>query len=292
MFPKLLQLGPLPLHTYGFFVALGFISAVYTAGWLRRREGLPDKPVMDGVMWMVGSGIFGARLAYVIERWGAEFASAPFTAVLRVDRGGLMFYGGFIAAVLTLALYARFRREAFTSLSDVFCVVLPLGHALGRLGCFFFGCCYGKNTSSWMGVCFPRHSPAWNEHYKGLISSLDAIPPAYRFAAEQKIPSASPPVLPTQLIESAANFMIFALLLLAYTRPGRAKGMVTGLYLMLYGAARFALEFLRGDERSTVFLSLSIGQTISIAAFAAGAVVTTLTVWQARRAPMPGQKTI
>ena len=271
MFPKLFQLGPVTLHTYGFFVALGFISAIYISCWLRRREGQPDADVSGVALWMVAAGIFFGRVAYVMEHWTAEFAAAPFPAVLRVDRGGLMFFGGFLGAVGAMALYARFRRTPFTVLSDVYSVTLPLGHALGRLGCFFYGCCHGKITSSWAGVRFPVDSPAWSLHSQMLCECPGEIPEAFRAAAAQQLERASLPVLPVQFIEAAANFAIFTALFFVYKRPGRVNGVVTGLYLMLYGVFRFLIELLRGDDRMDTFLGLSIGQTIALGVFLSGA---------------------
>jgi len=261
MFPKLLELGPLTLHSYGLFLALGFIAAIYTASWLRVREGQSDQDVSNAALWMVAAGIFGGRLAYVIEHWRVEFAHAPFMEVLRVDRGGLMFYGGFLGSVLAMGLYARFRREPFTAYSDLFATVLPLGHALGRAGCFLSGCCHGKTTASWMGVSFPNGSPAWKE-----------FPACVGHDAARCATHGSLPVIPTQLVEAAANLIIFVLLFFLYRRPDRANGLTTGAYLMLYGVLRFGVELLRGDDRVTTFLALSIGQTISLGVFTAGAI--------------------
>jgi len=283
MFPKLFQLGPITLRTYGLFIALGFLAALGVASHLRRREGLPTEHLSNLALWMIGTGIVFARAAYVIEHWKKEFADVPFTAVLRIDQGGLMFFGGFIGALLTLVLYAKLRRESFLGLADLLAVVLPLGHAFGRIGCFFFGCCHGKITVSGMNICFPKNSPAWNLHTQMFHDNPDAIPYFSRASAAQCLNHQSLPVVPTQLIEAAANFLVFFLLFFLYRRPNRATGFITGLYLMLYAVLRFAIENLRGDIRATPLLSLSIAQTIGLGTFLLGAIITAFALCRARR---------
>ena len=256
MYPILFQLGSLPLHTYGLFVGLGFVSTLAIAKHLRRRQGLPDAPIDGLALWLIGSGLFFARAAYVAEHWRAEFANAPFYEVLRVTSGGLMFFGGFLGAVLTLWLYARFHRESFLGLADVASVAVPAAHALGRVGCFFSGCCHGVVTGSWWGVCFPGGSPAWRLHAeRGLLSA----------GAHESLP-----VIPVQLVEALANALIFAALYFFHRRLGRFPGLVTGLYLMLYAVLRFNIEFIRGDERQALGF-LSIGQAIAVGTFLFGA---------------------
>ncbi len=144
------------------------------------------------------------------------------------------------------------KKDSPFALGDLLCVVIPLGHAFGRVGCFFYGCCYGKLSSSAIAVAFPRGSPAWYEQLNaGKIAST---------AAE------SLPVLPTQLFEAAANGLLFVALLL-YFRKFRRGTMA--LYLMGYAVIRFCMEYLRGDPRAAVG-PFSISQTISFALLAAG----------------------
>lgn len=256
MYPILLRLGPLTLHTYGLFIALGLLATLCVATWLRRREGAPTEHLQNLALWMIVSGVFFSRVAYVVEHW-SEFAEQPFYAVLRIDQGGLMFYGGFLGAIVALLVYARARRESFLGLSDLICTVLPLGHALGRIGCFFFGCCHGRLADSAFGVSFPRNSPAWVLQVgEGLIPETA---------------TKSLPVLPTQLFEAGANLLVFLLLLFLYRRGNRRDGFIAGLYVMLYAVMRFLLEYTRGDERYTTFLSLSISQTIAAGLFLLGA---------------------
>jgi len=202
------------------------------------------------------SSVIGARTAYVWEHWTAEFADHPFD-ILRIDQGGLMFYGGLIAAALVLALYARVYRRHLFQITDLVLAVVPIGHAFGRLGCFMHGCCYGKITQSCVGVAFPSHSPAWWEQ-------VSATPPLIAQTALTSLP-----VIPTQLIESAANLVLFVVLYRLYPQRCSQRGFITGCYLVSYATLRFGIEYLRGDPRLALG-PFSISQTISLGILALG----------------------
>ncbi len=247
MFPKLLELGPITLKTYGVCMALGFLLAWKVIERLSGRKDLADL-----MMYTMVAGVVGSRIAYVVEHWKAEFAGNPLM-VLRVDKGGLVFYGGLILAMTVFFAWCWKKRERPLPLADLLCVSIPLGHAFGRVGCFFYGCCWGRISDSPLAVRFPMHSPAWFEQVsQGLIPSSA---------------SASLPVLPTQLFEAAALLALFAAVLAIYLKWRRFSA---GAYLVGYAAVRFGMECLRGDPRAAV-LGLSIGQTISIGMALVGA---------------------
>ena len=161
----------LPIKTYGFCMALGFLAAWQVLSWLCRRTGRQPEPLSNLLMLMLFSGIVGARLEYVREFWGREFASDPLS-VFKVWQGGLVFYGGLIFAIAVFLVWCRVRRERVAPIADLFVAVIPLAHAFGRVGCFFFGCCYGRESACACAVAFPRHSPAWTAQVgAGLIDS-------------------------------------------------------------------------------------------------------------------------
>lgn len=241
MFPDLIDLGFLHLKTYGACMAVGFILCWTVVEKLSGRKDLSNL-----LLSLMVAGVLGSRIAYVIEHWAAEFAAHP-ERIIRVDQGGLMFYGGLILAMLVFFAWCFWKRESVWKMSDLLCTVIPLGHACGRLGCFCYGCCYGKDSDAWCAVTFPAGSPSWFEHGQQLVS-----------------------VLPTQLFESAALFVLFAALFLVY-RKGRT-GFATGAYLMGYALIRFGIEYLRGDPRAEVG-PFSISQTISIIMFVLGLVI-------------------
>ena len=259
MHPDLFSIGFLHIRTYGACMALGFLAAWQVLAWRCRRMGRNPEPLSNLLLLMMVVGVVGSRVAYVIEHWTAEFAAAPWR-IVRVDQGGLMFYGGFILAALVFVGWCRLHRERILPLTDLFAVVVPLGHAFGRIGCFFYGCCYGRLApASACAVAFPRGSPAWHEQLReGLISSNAAH---------------ALPVLPTQLFEAAAVAALFAALLALHMRfARRATGLVSGCYLVGYACIRFGIEILRGDPRAAVG-PFSISQTISLALFLVGLVL-------------------
>lgn len=231
------SIGGRPIYWYGVFMALAFLAAVAHWNLLARRQGRPAGFGSELGFWVLLSGILGARALYVVSEFG-QFSLRPLD-ILRVDQGGLIFYGGLLGALLALVLLARRRGESFWSLADFTVTALPLGHAFGRVGCFLNGCCYGMETRApWA---------AWSHH-------------ALRH--------------PVQLYEAAANLMVYMALLHFILRGGGSRndgtpGRAAGLYLMTYPAFRFLLEFLRGDERLLV-AGLSAAQWFSLGAVALG----------------------
>ena len=240
MFPDLIDLGFLHLKTYCACMATGFILC-----WclIERLSGRKD--LSNLLMSLMVGGVVGSRIAYVIEHWQSEFAANP-AAVIRVDQGGLMFYGGFILSFVIFFCWCFVKKESPLKLADLLAAVIPLGHAFGRIGCFFYGCCYGRDSDAWCAVTFPAGSPSWHEHGRKLVS-----------------------VLPTQLFEAAALLALFAVLMWFWHKhqsPGtkhQAPGTIVGLYLIGYAVIRFGIEILRGDPRAAVG-PFSISQTISI----------------------------
>lgn len=247
MFPDLIDIGFLHLKTYGACMATGFMVCWWILEKLTGRKDLGDL-----LMRLIIGGVIGARIAYVIEHWQSEFAAAP-AKIIRVDQGGLMFYGGFILSLLLFFHWCRTKKENTLALSDLFSVILPLGHAFGRIGCFFFGCCYGRDSDAWCAVTFPEGSPSWYEHGRRMVS-----------------------VLPTQLFEAGALLVLFASLLALHLRARKngslltaRPGFLTGVYMISYAVIRFIIEYMRGDPRAAVG-PFSISQTISIALAALG----------------------
>ena len=173
MFPELLNLGFIQLKTYGACMAIGFLLC-----WtlIERLSGRKD--ISNLLMSLMVSGVIGSRIAYVIEHWNSEFEEHPL-AVIRVDQGGLMFYGGLILAIAVFFAWCFVKKEQPLALADLLCTAVPLGHACGRIGCFFYGCCFGRCSSSALAVAFPRHSPAWYTQLHGgqiTASAEKALP--------------------------------------------------------------------------------------------------------------------
>ena len=231
------------LHSYGLMIALGVIASLWVLRRVCQRTGQSYDAVSNLVMLMLFAGVIGARTWHVVEFWDEEFAGKPFVDVFKVWTGGLVFHGGLIGAGLVLPFWCRATKTSFLEVADLLALVLPLAHGFGRIGCFLFGCCYG--------VHLPEDSP---------FACLQVRFPTYAGASGAH----GLPVLPTQLFESVALFLFFAVLFWLMRANGKARpGLVAGVYLLGAALIRFAVEFLRDDPRS-MFGWMSIGQLTSI----------------------------
>ena len=242
MHPVMFSVFGKEIYSYGILAALGFLGAILTWTWMSRREVRPPGFASDLGFWLMASGIVGSRLAYVLANW-PHYRAAPLE-IFRIDQGGLIFYGGFLLACLALVLFARRHRLPLWHAADFAIPGLAIGHALGRVGCFLNGCCYGRPAGD--AVCGIAYPPVCEPGR--LFPDI--------------------PLYPVQLLEAAALVFLWIALLAAY--PRRQKdGAVFALYLVLYPPVRFFLEYLRGDERQAWFV-LDVAQATSIALFLAG----------------------
>ncbi len=234
MYPVLFKIGPLTLHTYGFFVALGFLLALT---WTHReslRQGLDPEIFHDLFFHVVISALLGARIFYVALNF-SYFRQDPLAA-LRLWEGGLVFYGGFIAAVPVFIWRIRRWQRPALEILDVAAPALVLAQAVGRLGCLSSGCCYGKECSSGFAITFTSaisHAP--------LHQALH----------------------PVQIYHSLADLTIFVVLCFLSQRSLR-RGTLVVSYMVLYGIMRFTVEFWRGDPRGFLY-GFSTSQWISLA---------------------------
>ncbi len=162
------------------------------------------------------------------------------SALWTLMRSGGVFYGGLIAAVVVALWYLRHYRMPMWTVTDVFAPGIALGHVVGRMGCFFAGCCFGRPT----GV-------AW------AITFHDT------FAARNVGTPLNVPVHPTQLYEASAELLILGLLLASERQGRQFPGRTFWLYMFLYGVSRFVIEFYRGDERGMIGM-LSTSQFVSV----------------------------
>ena len=242
MHPILFSVFGKEIYSYGVMAALGFMAGLLTWAWLGRHENRPPGFASDLGFWLMASGIVGSRLAYVSANW--TYYRDNLIEVVRIDQGGLIFYGGFLLACVVLVLFARHHRVPLWHLADFAIPALAIGHGLGRVGCFLNGCCYGRPAGdAFCGIAYPP-----------------VCEPGKLFPGV--------PLFPVQIIESAGLLVIWAVLLFAYPRR-KKDGAVFALYLLLYPPVRFALEYLRGDERQSWF-ALDVAQVTSIALFLAG----------------------
>jgi phosphatidylglycerol---prolipoprotein diacylglyceryl transferase len=238
------------LPTYGLLVATGVLLGLWISVQNSARQGIdPDKAWNFGIL-VVLAGIVGAKVLYVVYDWNTY---AKWTDIFSINtlRAGGVFSGGLLAALVAAVWYIRREKLPPLATCDAFSPGLAIGHAIGRLGCFAAGCCYGKPTHAWWGVTFTNP----------LANQLVGTP--LNEALE-----------PTQLFESAVELANFVMLMWMLKRK-RFDGQVFGAYLILYGVARFFLEFLRGDPgRGEVFGGLMTGtQLIAIGLVVLGGVI-------------------
>jgi phosphatidylglycerol---prolipoprotein diacylglyceryl transferase len=237
MHPVFLEFGPISIRTYGVMVALAFLAAVRLSRATARVEHLDQTMVLDLVALLALSGILGARLLYVLLNV-RYFLDNPWQ-IAAFWHGGLVFYGGFIAASIAGVVFVRKKGLSVARAADCLAPCIALGQAVGRWGCFFAGCCYGKPTTL-----------PWGVEYKDPLS---LAPLGIRLH-------------PTQLYESFADLLIALLLWLYMTRERHDDGQIFWFYVLLYGAVRFAMELLRGDDRGATLGGLYPSQVISLGA--------------------------
>lgn len=207
------------------------------------------------------NGIWDAARGICVARERDCFAWAKFW------NGGLTFYGGFIGATVAAYFLLRHDRFPFWKAADMAGMTIPIGLGFGRLGCLLAGCCFGTVTKGPTGLVFPADSPAseWQSAH-ALLGSRHL---------------ASLPVQPTQIFESAASFAIAAFLLFYVHGRKRYDGHVFLAFVVLYGLARFVIEFWRSDDRGGL-LGLSTSQLIGVALVAMALVLHSR--WSARAA--------
>jgi len=247
MFPRLFHLGSFSQSTYGVLVALAFLVALWMIARLARRASLNSDAVVNlgilcGLSAIVGAKImmFLVDIPYYARNPGEIFSMAS------VQAGGV-FYGGLIAALIVAVVYMRRHHLPALPTADVFAPGIALGHGIGRLGCFAAGCCWGRPTKLPWGVTFTNP----------LAEQLVGVPLGIRLH-------------PTQLYESAAEFLIFGILYWRIRRQ-HAAGAIISLYLILYSTARFLVEFVRYHDQPNPFGGpLNTSQWISLALAALG----------------------
>lgn len=252
MYPELFKIGTFPVTTYGIFLAVGMLLALFAASRLAARDGLPKERIYDLGLWVLVGGLLGSKLLMILVEPGVEIFTLDFL------RSGGVFYGGLIGGFVAVAILVPLYKLNFWKAADAFAPGVALGQAFGRQGCFSAGCCWGKATDMPWGVHF---SQAGHE-YTGV--------PIYG-------PDGSDLFLhPTQLIESFTMLAIFGLLVWLHKRK-KFDGQILIAYGIIYALFRFSIEFIRDDPRGdllgfTTLTGLSTSQGVSLIVAAASIV--------------------
>ncbi|MFA4838695.1 MAG: prolipoprotein diacylglyceryl transferase [Candidatus Neomarinimicrobiota bacterium] len=239
MHPILIKLGPVTLYSYGFMMAMGFLTCYYLLQREYRKRGENPDFASNTVFWAAISGIVGAKIFYIIENL-SEFLIDPFGMI--ITGSGLVFHGGLIGGAIAVIVYLTRSKKSILVHGDNIIPTMFIGQAFGRIGCFLAGCCHGKACDLPWAITFPYASPP-----------------------------ADFPVHPTQLYEAALNLILFFVLVKVIRPRTHKDGTTFGLYLILAGAERFFIEFLRVNPRYA--FGLSSAQFTSIAIALAGVVL-------------------
>ncbi len=245
MFRELFTIGGFTVYTYGLMLALAFFIGILLAYFRAKKVGLPPMIIIDtGIVVLIGS-VVGAKLFYVIGHL-PEYIENP-GRLVDVLRAGGVFQGGLIVAVILSVAYLYWKKQPVWLVADVAAPSIAIGQAIGRIGCFCAGCCYGKPVDQaelpW-AVNFPP----------------DAIAPSGVFRH------------PTQLYEMLLMIVVFVLLVLLW-RVRKFDGQVFWAYVILYSVVRGGIvEWFRGDH-GPVLLGLSGQQLISVFTLIVGIVI-------------------
>lgn len=227
MHPILFSIGRIRIYSYGFLLAVAFLLALHLASKRASLFKIPEEFIGNLALLLLVSGIAGARTLYVLMNAG-YFSQHPLE-IFMIQRGGLVFYGAVMMAFFSGVVFVKIHKYSVLDTGDLLAPFIALAHAAGRIGCFLNGCCYGKPTTSFLGVTFP-------------FSDVK--------------------VYPTQIFSLIGLLIIFFLLFLLQKKR-RFSGQVFLLYFISYGVFRFLIDFLRGDLYP-VFLGLTATQLISI----------------------------
>ena len=249
MFPQLFRLGPFTIYSYGLLVALAFLTALLVASRLAERSGLNSDRVANLGVYAAVSAVVGAKVFLILSDVPYYIRNPSQILSMATLQAGGVFFGGLVAALVVAAWYMR--RAALPPLltADTFAPAIALGHSIGRVGCFLAGCCWGRPAELPWSVTFT----------KPLAHELVGVPLGV-------------PLHPTQIYESMAELIIFMILLLRFRRPHR-DGSIIGLYLVLYSAFRFCVEFVRDPADLSYPLGgpLSLTQWTALTLLALGA---------------------
>ncbi len=229
MHPEIFHIGSFFVPTYGVLVALAFLTALAVTSRLARRAGLDAEAVLNLGIYCALAGIVGAKLMMFVVDVPYYFRNPSQIFSFSTLQAGGIFYGGLIGALITAVWYIRKKALPLLPTADSFAPGLALGHAIGRLGCFSAGCCWGLECHLPWAVTF--RNPRANE--------LVGVPLGV-------------PLHPTQLYESASEAIIFLILYRRFGKPHK-PGAIIGLYLLLYSTVRFLVEFIRAHDQPNPF---------------------------------------
>jgi phosphatidylglycerol:prolipoprotein diacylglycerol transferase len=254
MHPILVKIGPVTIHTYGFMLAIGVLCAIGLSTWLAKKEKLETKIIFDFIFYTLLIGLVGAKLFLFVTDFG--YYTRSFNNFKSLLFSGGAFYGGLIFGVFFAAWFLKKHKINFKVVVDIIGPSVALAHFFGRMGCFFAGCCWGREA-------------------QGCPIAVEFTSPDTTTGVPHHLP-----LYPTQLMEAGLNLLNFLVLFISYKKK-KFHGQIFTLYIFNYSLIRFFVEFFRGDEdrgyifggMAHPFTSLSVPQLISIIGMIAAVVL-------------------
>ena len=247
MFNDWFSIGPLTVHGYGVMIAVGILAASWLATKLCKEYKLDYENIDSFIIFVIVIGYAFSKLTYCLTVFD-QFLSDPLSVL---GSGGWVVYGGILGGLLAALIWCKWKKWKFMDYFQVLMPCVSLAQGFGRIGCFFAGCCGGAVTDAWYGIQFPATSLAWNTTQK---------------------------IIPTQLLFSAGDFLIFAFLMYNL-KKGKHPEDTGAWYLILYSVGRFLIEFLRGDLIRGGIGPFSTSQFISLFVVVLGAYM----IWNRQR---------
>lgn len=250
MLPVLFRLGPVSVYSYSVTLIVAFAACWMVVRWYFARVGVARAAAADLVLAAAVGGIIGARALYVANNW-SEFAGNPLWIAM-LQRGGLVFLGGLAGGAIAVVLVARWQGLPLGQVANAAAIAVPLGNAIGRVGCLLNGCCGGAPTDAWYGIVMPG-SPGR--------------------------------VMPSQILDSGLNLALFAgLWVVALRRQPRPWSMWWG-FLTVYSVSRFLVEMTRVTP--VVAFGLTQAQAVCVVLFAVGVAGLAGSLRRDRESPPP-----
>ncbi len=238
MHPVLLEFGFVKIFSYGLLVASGFFAAIMYASRQAKREGMNPQEIVDLCFYIMIASLLGARLLYVLVEF-SYFSQKPLEA-FKFWKGGLVFYGGLIGGTIVAIVYMKRYGMDIWKVADVLAPAVAIGQGIGRWGCFFAGCCYGRPSD---------------------------VPWAITFTNVKSLAPLNIALHPTQIYLSLNAIAIFLILVWLQKRK-RFDGQILWTYGILYAVGRFVIEYFRNDDRGYVIDGvLSTSQFVGIIVF-------------------------
>ncbi len=252
MYPELFRIGGFPITTYGIFLAVGMLLALFVTARLAAHDGLSKDKIYDLGLWTLVGGLVGSKILMILVE--------PETNVFTLDflRSGGVFYGGLLGGFLAVVIVVRMYKLPFWKVADAFAPGVALGQAFGRQGCFSAGCCWGKPTTL-----------PWGVHFTPLGHEYTGVPIVAPDGSDLHLH-------PTQLYESFIMLAVFGFLFWLHRRK-KFDGQILIAYGIIYAIVRFSIEFIRDDPRGDLWgmtsqTGLSTSQMVSLVVLVAAVV--------------------